>query len=137
MKTSDELLGKGGLISVQTPKKWMTIYWKTRLAPTTERQLLWMDTFLTKYSKSIEEQYSEKKNYLKILLWKKKSTPASNVSTEWYMNACVTSTKDWEWTQSPFAMGLKIIWIRIQLFLLSKMSHELSTTWQGTPQIDR
>ena len=109
MKTSDELLGKGGLISVQTPKKWMTIYWKTRLAPTTERQLLWMDTFLTKYSKSIEEQYSEKKKLPQNFALKKKSTPASNVSTEWYMNACVTSTKDWEWTQSPCTIGPKLI----------------------------
>ena len=85
--------------------------WKTKLSATKETETLMngnpLNTFLTKYSKSIEEQYSEKKNYLKILLWKKKSTPASNVSTEWYMNACVTSTKDWEWTQSPCTMGVK------------------------------
>ena len=130
MKTSDELLGKGGLISVQTPKKWMTIYWKTKLAPTIERHL-WMDTFLTKYSKSIEEQYSEKKTTSKFCFEKKTCTPASNVSTEWYMNACVTSTKDWEWTQSPCTMGQKLIWILIWFFYYLKCHMNLVQLGRG------
>ena len=89
-----------------------------------------LNTFLTKYSKSIEEQYSEKKLPQNFAL-KKKSTPASNVSTEWYMNACVTSTKDWEWTQSPCTMGPKLIWIRIQFFYYLKCHMNLVKLGRG------
>ena len=61
--------------SVQVKKKEMKIAEKPKLSATKETETLMngylLNTFLTKYSKSIEEQYSEKKTTSKFCFEKK------------------------------------------------------------------